>query len=328
MRARTGLVLTTTAGLVIATALVLQAGLASIGDALADLTWLGLVWLCVLQIGSLALCAAAWWLLADGASFPACLTARWVRDGSSNLVSIVPGVGEVAGARALTLFGAAGGAAAASTIVDVAIESVSQAIYTGLGLVPLLGFLARAETWPWVGGLAAAMVPGVAVYFVTRHKPALLLVERLIRRAASAVGFADLPDDLGLAHNVRLLHADGRRVLTSTILHLLAWGMGAVQVWAAARAMGLSLSPGGALALESLVYAARGILFMVPWGAGVQETTFVVVGAMVGIGEASALALSIALRARDLLLGVPAVLLWSAAEGRESWLKFSRSRSE
>jgi hypothetical protein len=65
---------------------------------------------------------------------------------------------------------------------------------------------------------------------------------------------------------------------------------------------------------------------MVPSGAGIQEATFVLVGAILGIDEAGAIALSLALRARDLLLGVPAVLLWSAAEGREKLLGANRRK--
>src|SRR3979409_1614368 len=126
-------------GLLLAIGLSLKAGLSGVVDALADLSWLGLVWLCVLQAVSVLLCAAAWRMVAGDVSFSACLTARWVRDGASNLVSFVPGLGEVAGARALSLFGAAGAMAAVSTIVDVATESVAQALYTLLGMLPLIG---------------------------------------------------------------------------------------------------------------------------------------------------------------------------------------------
>jgi hypothetical protein len=52
-------------------------------------------------------------------------------------------------------------------------------------------------------------------------------------------------------------------------------------------------------------------------GAGIQEAGFVLVGAVLGIDEAAAIAFSLVLRARDVLLGAPAVLLWSAAELRQ-----------
>jgi putative membrane protein len=328
LNTRTGLTAVTIVGALLATALAARAGLPAIVDALMDLGWLGLVWVCVLQMVSLVLCAAGWWVVADGASFSACLTARWVRDGASNLVSILPGIGEVAGARALRLFGAGAGAAAASTVIDIATESLSQAIYTVIGVIPLLGFLDRSEATHWLGALAVATVPVLAVYLVTRHRGALALVEKLIVRAARAFGLAEAAGELNMAQNVRRLYGNHRRIAASTLIHLAAWFMGAVQVWAAAKAMGIELSPGAALALESLVYAARGAFFMVPWGAGIQEASFVLVGAILGVDEAGAMALSLALRARDVLLGVPAVLLWSAAEGRETWLKSASARRD
>jgi putative membrane protein len=326
LNTRTGLTIATVVGALLATVLAAQAGLPAIVDALMDLGWLGLVWVCVLQIASLLLCAAAWWVIADGATFSACLTARWVRDGASNLVSILPGIGEVAGARALRLFGAGAGAAAASTVIDVATESLSQAIYTVIGIIPLLSFVDRTEATHWLGALAVATVPVLAIYLVTRHRGALGLAERIIVRAARTFGLAEEASELNVAQNVRLLYGNHRRIAIATLIHLAAWFMGAVQVWAAAQAMSIDLSPGGALALESLVYAARGAFFMVPWGAGIQEASFVLVGSILGVGEAGAIALSLALRARDVLLGVPAVLLWSAAEGRETWLKVTGAR--
>jgi putative membrane protein len=307
-------------GVLLAIGLSAGAGISGIADALGDLSWLGLVWLCVLQVLSLLLCAAAWWVIADGASFSACVTARWVRDGASNLVSIIPGVGELAGARALRLFGADASAAAASTVVDVSTESLSQAIYTLLGIIPLLGFVEGSETTRWLAALAVAVVPVLAVYAVTRHRGALRLVENIIVSVAGLVGLAEAVSELDVAKNVHRLYADNRRVSLAVLLHLAAWFMGAVQVWAAAQAMSIELAPGAALALESLVYAARGAFFMVPLGAGIQEASFILVGTIVGISPAAAIALSFALRARDVLLGAPAVLLWSAVEGRRTWL--------
>src|SRR5690348_11384510 len=83
-----------------------HAGLGSIYGALDDVGWLGIAWVCMLQLGSLMLCAGAWKLVADDTTFLSCLTARCIRDGVSNLAGIIPVAGEIAGARALSLLGA------------------------------------------------------------------------------------------------------------------------------------------------------------------------------------------------------------------------------
>ncbi len=318
---RLGFALLSALGVAIATGLAINAGLGAIADAIDDVGWLGLAWVCALQIVSLALCAAAWAMVADRTSFASCLTARWIRDGASNLVGLIPGLGEVAGARALSLLGASASVAAASTVVDVAMESLAQAIYTLIGLIPLLLLAEREQATRWLTVIAIATAPILATFIVTRHRGALEAAERIIIRIAGAFGLTESVSELNLSRDVLDLYRRHRPIALALILHLAAWGIGAVQVWAAAQAMDRPLSAGAALALESLVYAARGALFFVPWGAGIQEGSFVLVGAVLGIDAAGAIALSLILRARDILVGAPAILVWYAFEGKLRWLK-------
>jgi hypothetical protein len=49
-------------------------------------------------------------------------------------------------------------------------------------------------------------------------------------------------------------------------------------------------------------------------------------GGMLGLGPEVALAASLVRRARDLVLGLPALLFWQVAEGRLLWLAFGRPR--
>lgn len=320
-KTRLGLALISAVGVGVTALLATYAGLGAISDALDDVGWLGVAWVCMLQLGSLILCAAAWKLIADGASFLSCLTARCIRDGVSNLAGIIPAAGEVAGARALSLLGPPAAVAAASTVVDVALESLSQAIYTIAGLIPLLFLVKRDEATRWLTAIAVALVPIFAAFMITRHRGALEAAERIFIRIASTLGFAKARSDLDLARNVLGLYQRRHRIWLAMLLHIAAWLMGAVQVWAAAQAMDRPLSPAEALALESIVYAARGAFFFVPWGAGIQEGTLVLVGVVLGIDPAAAIALSLVLRARDILIGVPAIVVWYTVEGRQQWLK-------
>jgi len=318
---RLGLAIVAALGVGVMAVLATHAGLGAIYAALDDVGWLGLAWVCMLQLGSLMLCAAAWKVVADHTNFLSCLTARCIRDGVSNLAGIIPVAGEVAGARALALLGATAGVAAASTVVDLAVESLSQAIYTIIGLLPFLFLVGRDEVTQWLIAIAVAIMPICAAFIVTRRRSALEAAERIIIRIARAMGLAQAGSQLGLAGRVLDLYQRRRRIWLAVLLHLAAWFMGAVQVWAAAQAMDRPLTPGEALAIESLAYAARGAFFFVPWGAGVQEGAFVLVGAVLGIDAAGAIALSLVLRARDILIGVPAIIVWYTAEGWQRWLK-------
>jgi putative membrane protein len=307
-------------GIGVTAALAVYAGIGSVYGALDDVGWLGLAWVCMLQLGSMAFCAAAWRSVADDTTFLSCLTARFIRDGVSNLAGIIPAVGEVAGARALSLLGATAGIAAASTVVDVALESLSQAIYTMIGLIPLVLLVQPDQATRWLLAISVAIAPIFAAFVVTRRRGALEAAERIIVRVARMLGFASAGESLDLTRNVLGIYQKHRHVWLALLFHLAGWFMSAVQLWAAAQALDRPLSVGEALALQSIAYAARGAFFFVPGGFGVQEGTFVLVGAVLGVDPAIALALSLVLRARDILLGLPALMVWYTAEGRQRWL--------
>jgi putative membrane protein len=317
---RLSLALCGVVGVGVTAALAVYAGIGAVYGALDDVGWLGLAWVCMLQLGAMAFCAAAWRSIADNTSFMSCLTARFIRDGVSNLAGIIPAIGEVAGARALSLLGATAGIAAASTVVDVALESLSQAIYTMVGLIPLVLLVQPDQATRWLLAIAVAIAPIFAAFVVTRRRGALQAAERIIVRIARMLGFASAGESLDLTRNVLDIYQRHRHVWLALTLHLAGWFMSAVQLWAAAQALDRPLSVGEALALQSIAYAARGAFFFVPGGFGVQEGTFVLVGAVLGVDPAMALALSLILRARDILLGLPALTVWYTAEGRQRWL--------
>jgi hypothetical protein len=68
------------------------------------------------------------------------------------------------------------------------------------------------------------------------------------------------------------------------------------------------------LTLESLTQAAKSVFFMVPAALGVQEAGLMGVGLLLGLGPDMALALSLAKRLREVLFGVPALLVWQWKE--------------
>jgi len=63
-----------------------------------------------------------------------------------------------------------------------------------------------------------------------------------------------------------------------------------------------------ALLLESLGQAIRGAAFAVPGALGVQEGGYLLLAPLAGLPPDAALALSLAKRAREILLGLPGLL--------------------
>jgi putative membrane protein len=113
------------------------------------------------------------------------------------------------------------------------------------------------------------------------------------------------------------------RFIGSVVVHFTGWVASALEVWLALWLMGSALAVTEALVIESLILALRSVSFFVPWSAGfvpwsagIQESGYVVVGAIFGLGAEVALAVSLLKRGRDLILGVPVVFVWQVSEGR------------
>lgn len=97
-----------------------------------------------------------------------------------------------------------------------------------------------------------------------------------------------------------------------------------VEVWLALRFLGHPVDFGDALVLEGVNQALRAATFMIPGALGAQETGFVVLGSVLGVPTPVALSVSLCKRARELLVGLPALLAWQVGEGFGS---LSRERS-
>jgi uncharacterized membrane protein YbhN (UPF0104 family) len=135
---------------------------------------------------------------------------------------------------------------------------------------------------------------------------------RFLRRplGAALAGMASMQSEL------RAIHRLNGRLILSFLLHLLAWLVTGVEAWLALRLMGAALGIAVVLTLESLLYAARSLTFVVPAALGVQEGAYILLGGALGLTPDLALALSLLKRGRDLLLGIPALVTWQLFEAR------------
>ena len=86
-------------------------------------------------------------------------------------------------------------------------------------------------------------------------------------------------------------------------------------IWLALRAAGIAIPITSILAVESLVGAIRSAAFVAPMAIGVQEASYALLGPLFGLGPELSLAVSLLRRARDLILGAPALLAWQGLEG-------------
>ena len=110
---------------------------------------------------------------------------------------------------------------------------------------------------------------------------------------------------------------------TGFFLHLACWVAGALEVWVALRLAGRPLDFAVVLVIESLLYAIRTVAFAIPNAVGVQEGAYILVGGAFGLTPEMGLALSLLKRARDLLIGLPALGAWQALEGGRLWRRLA-----
>jgi putative membrane protein len=311
---RTITVLSLIGGLLLGTVLIGYFGFGAVLRALLSVRWTGFLVVIAYQLGVIALLGLCWHVLAPrSAPLLVFVWGRLIRDSSSEILPLSQLGGFVIGARAATLLGAPGPVAVASTIVDVTMEMVAQLGYTALGL----GILAwQKPDDPLIGWTALGLVVALAsaLGFVTVQRRGLGIVERAIARIGKQwiKGPTALPRPVHT--EIRDIYLHPRALWLGGSLHLAAWIASGVQAWIALRFMGTDLGLGSVLAIESLLYAIRSVAFAVPNALGVQEGAYVMLGAAFGLAPETALALSLLKRARDLAVGVPALLVWQMLE--------------
>jgi len=304
-------------GLALATAVIGAFGLNAIVAALLRFGWRGLAFLTVYSAFPLALLGTAWFVLIPGAPlrrWAILVWARTVRDAATEVLPFSQIGGFVIGARTAILHGVAPVAAFSTTVVDVTAELIAQLGFTGLGVAVLALRLGGASAH---NGLIGAAVLGLALSaigalaFIVAQRRGMGLVEGLARRflpgalaGAGAVGAA-----------LNALYERPLRLGAAVLIHFAAWVASAAGAWIVLRLAGVAIGLADILALEALVTAVRSAAFVAPMGVGVQEATYALVGPLFGLTAETALALSLLKRARDLAVGLPALLIWQALEG-------------
>ena len=308
-------------GLAIATGLVVWFDAGAILSTLVAIGWGGFVLICGFHFCLIAINGVAWHALTPAEAptrWPIFIWARLVRTAAAEVLPLSQLGGPAAGIRLAILHDVPAAIAAASVIVDVAIEFLTQLAYALVGFLllaasrPATDLLLPAAVWLLV---AAGLCLG---FFLVQRRGGRLLArfEPLIARHFSSA----LPGRIeSITVALAQIHADRSRLTLSTLLHLLEWLATGAEAWLALRFMNVPVSLTAATGIEALTYAVRSVAFMVPMAAGVQEGGYLLVGAAFGLSPDQALALSLMKRARDLALGVPALIGWHALEGGQWW---------
>ncbi len=290
-------------------------GLSAVAAALATAGW-GLLLVAAFHLLPLVLDAVAIQVLFGGGaargSMREALLARWAGESANSLMPAGQLGGPVLMARFLAQRGMGMPDAVAAITVSTTLQTFAQIAFALLG-VAMLGAQAGqiSEHALRVSALVASALLALQVggfYWIQRRG----FFSKVMRAATRFAGKRDWSQWTSQAQAidfaVQLTYGRTGPVAASFLLSLVGWLVGTGEVYLVLQLIHHPVGWLDALLLESLGQAIRGAAFAIPGALGVQEGGYLLLAPLAGLPPDAALALSLAKRARELLLGVPGLL--------------------
>ena len=315
-----GMALALLAGAIAAVYLVWSIGFESIFAAIARAGFGGLALLCLFALLVFVSLAFAWSLLLPPAvrrPLPEFYIARLVRDSIAEISPFSPVGGMVAAARLMVLKGMSSAHAAASVAGDATTEAMAQVVFLAFGLGwGFTQFRHLQGSGPVTEAMLAVLllaVPGIALLIFLQKRGAIF-AERLAQKF-----FPQLQAGISFHQAIEELYDSRARLAASAALHLLAWIGAGIGTFIAFRLVGGEIGFLNAIALEALLCTLRSIAAPVPAAIGVQEWGYAMLAPLFGLPQEMGVAVSLLKRAREIVLGVPALIYWQTVEGRAAF---------
>ena len=315
-----GVAIALLAGLVAALYLIWAIGFAAVIASIARAGFTGLLLLCLYALVVFVSLAFAWfYILPAGARRPVSelYIARLVRDSIAEISPFSPVGGMVAAARLMVLKGMNTGYAAASVAADATTEAMAQVVFLAFGLgLGITQFRHLEGSGPLTEAMLVVLllaVPGIALLIVLQKRGAGL-AEKIAGRF-----FPQVKEGVSFRAAIEELYDSPSRLAASAALHLVAWIGAGGGTFIAFRLVGGEISFLNAVALEALLCTIRSIAAFVPAAIGVQEAGYAMLAPLFGVSAEMGLAVSLLKRAREIVIGVPALLYWQAFESRKAF---------
>jgi putative membrane protein len=312
-----GVAIALLAGLVAAVYLIWAIGFDAVFASIARAGFSGLLLLCLYALVVFVSLAFAWFfILPPAGRRPAAelYVARLVRDSIAEISPFSPVGGLVAAARLMVLKGMDTGYAAASVAADATTEAMAQVVFLAFGLgVGFTQFRHLQSGGPLTEAMLAVLllaVPGIGLLIFLQKRGAAL-AEKIAGRF-----FPQIKEGVSFRAAIEELYDSPARLAASSALHLVAWIGAGGGTFIAFRLVGGHINLFNAVALEALLCTIRSIAAFVPAAVGVQEAGYAMLAPLFGLPAEMGLAVSLLKRAREIVIGVPALLYWQAVESR------------
>ena len=305
-------------GLAILVALVLANGGVAIETAIASAGF-GILWVIAAHFPQSLFSSLGWRAVLASERVPPATTffgLRLIRESINGLLPVGQVGGEFVNVRLLGQKGVPLSSAGASVAVDKTLEIVSQIVFTLLGLALLMLDPAQADIINVIAGSIGVAIGLVASFIVAQRFGLFRLLEEGILKLARKQQWKGAEGLVGLNEEIVALYKSPRRLVWGTLLHLVSWTLGGVEIWAALHVVGIDVDPRGALIVESLGQAFKSIGFAIPGALGVQEGGLILACRLIGVDAQGAIELSLLKRIREIGIGIPGLIAWQWIEGR------------
>ena len=322
---QTGLVL----GLLIFIALLVWQGVLDVIDLLINSGW-QLLYLPLIWLPHFLPATQAWRLLfvQQRPAFGHALLAMWMGRAVNNLLPVATIGGEIVKARLVHLRGITGVNAAASVMVDKVIQAMSVALW-GLVGVCLLVYLTNSSELARYAFAGFIILAACSIGFLYAQKAGLLgilasLGGKWIKTAAwEGITFNAREVDTTVAD----IYRHRPKIALAVILRTTALLLQTAEVWLACHLLGHPIGILEAVMLKSLTSTLSDIAFIIPNAYGIQEGAYILIGALLALPADVALAVSLALRIRDLALDPAGLLALQRIESKQFFQHRKRQQS-
>jgi putative membrane protein len=301
--------------------LIVDSGAAQVGRAMLFVGW-WLIPITMFHLVPLVFSALSWRELIPAASRRhgfAVVRIRWIRESINSLLPVASIGGDLASVRLAHLQGMSTAEAAASMVVDTTVGVVTQLIFVLSGVGMLVTRSTERSTlvvavFVLIG--TGILIGATAAFVFVQHRGMFARLTKLARSLLAERSQSTFATDASAIDSaVVAAYRGGWVIWRAGTLRLLGWAAGAGEIWLVMYGLGHPISVFDAYILESLSSGVRAAAFILPGALGALEGSFILFGALFGLPTDTALVVSLSKRFRELVLGVPGLLVWHWIEG-------------
>ncbi len=236
---------------------------------------------------------------------------RWLSNSANNLLPVAQVGGDVWRVRLAVKAGTHAAPATASVISDVTVGTLAQAIFSLAGAVMLLFYPGETKLAIVLLIVMAGFAVALAVFFYLQFSGRVgKTLKRMVRKFRQSADHNEPITATAVEQELRGIYSRKFAISSSLCWRLAALIISVGEVWLLLWVFGVPQSFMTALLLESLTLGLRRAAFIVPGGYGVQEGGFIILGASLGLSQEIGLSISLAKRAREFLIGLPAIAMF------------------